>query len=139
MCSQSDDPTQHAAVIPQATDATLLRLAGDVVHQTFANGGGTYEGATLLPFTPKGGFAVGIGGINFPDTALTPEAIAWLARRVSGEHGTVYIGTWLDGGRVYIDAVEYYGADRMLAARARGVERGQIAIYDFEMGRPVML
>lgn len=137
MCSQSDDPTQHGAVIPATEDATVLRLAADVVHETFAKGGGTYEGRTLLPFHPDHGFAVGIGGINLPDTELTPAAIAWLARRVAGEHGTVYVGTWLDGGRLYVDAVEYIADEPR--ARARGVERGQIAIYDFEHDRAVML
>lgn len=139
MCSQHDDPTQHdGSVIPGSTDRTSLRQAAAIVADLVQNAGGTYE-RNLLPFTPKVGFAVGIGGVNIPEAEATPEALAWLLPRVAGEHGTSFVGTWADGGRVYIDAVEYYGADRMLAARARGVERGQIAIYDFEMARPVML
>lgn len=110
-------------------DSTLERQANVVLADLVANGGGTYEGKTLLPFTPTTGFAVGIGGIHLPADTVTAEAVVWAMKAVASEYETAFVGTWLDDGIVYFDAVHYVVAlDR---AMRLGQQAGQKAIYSF--------
>lgn len=110
-------------------DRITERAAKQVLADLVSNGGGTYERGTLLPFKPEGGFAVGIGGLNLPVNLVTVEAVAWAAKAVTTEYEAGFVGTWLHDGKVYFDAVAYYGdAKRALAA---GRAAGQEAIYDF--------
>ena len=121
------------------TDRVLLRQAAEVIATTAMYGGGTFEGRTLLRFNPDSGFAVGIGGITIDARQATVEAIAWLAPRVAGEYMTPYVGTWLQGDVLHIDAVRYFGADRYLDAIAEGEAAGQQAIYDFTDRKEIYL
>ena len=50
---------------------------------------------------------------------------------------SVLIGTWVDGPRIFVDAVESY-SDRDEAVRV-GRERGQLAIYDQSAGKVITL
>lgn len=120
-------------------DRTLQQQAANVMALTAENGGGTFEGKTLLPFTPDSGFAVGIGGVAIKADCATVETVAILMRAVPGEYMTTYVGTWLQGDVLHIDAVRYFGADRYLAAIAEGEAAGQQAIYDFTDGKDITL
>ena len=120
-------------------DRTLEAAAEQVVADLADHGGGTYERSTLLPFTPSDGFAVAIGGIHLPDDVVGPENAEWALRAVGGEYETSYVGTWLDDGVVYFDAVMYFGADRGAQAIAAGRFYEQKAIYDFGTKESVTL
>jgi hypothetical protein len=95
------------------------------------NGGGTYVQRTLESLRPIAGFAVGVGGLAVPVAECTAEVIAFLAKGVAGEYMADYVGTWLDDGIVYIDAVNLFGADDRAKAEACGRFYGQKAIFDF--------
>lgn len=106
-------------------DKVLADLAND--------SGGTYQAGTFLPQTWDSGFAVATErGLSLPAEWMTPSMLAWAIRQVSRENpGTSFVGTWLDKGVVFVDAVVYYAADRREAAIAAGRAAGQVAIYDF--------
>lgn len=120
-------------------DHVLAHEAANVLALTVENGGCTFEGKTLLVHTWDSGFAVGLGGVALPEAQATPEAIAWLARRVSGEFMTTYCGTWLKDGIVHLDAVRYFAPENYLGALAAGEEAGQQAIYDFAARKDITL
>lgn len=120
-------------------DKHVRKLAHEALARTVNDGGSTFEGRTMLPFTPGVGFSVGIGGAILPATTVTGEALAWLARRIAQEYETTYVGTWLNEGKVYVDAVRYFGAHGREDAIACAREHGQLAIYDFAAGEAIML
>jgi K+-transporting ATPase A subunit len=122
------------------TDAIANKAALAVIADLASNGGGTYGNSTLLPFKPPAGYAVGIGGLVMPAECATPSMVLWAFRQVSREHPTAsFIGTWLDNGVVYIDAVEYFATTRRPSAMLRGMECGQKAIFDFAAGEAITL
>lgn len=112
-------------------DRTQEQAASRVIADLVENGGGTYEQGTLLPFRPTSGYAVGIGGIHLPATAVTPEAVVWAMKAAASEYATYYVGTWLNDAVVYFDAVLYFGPERREAAMQAGRDAGQMAIYSF--------
>lgn len=112
-------------------DPTSLRAAAFAIATTVEHGGGTFERGTLLPFTPASGFAVAEGGIAIPASAVDQTTFRGLANAVAGEFDRKFVGTWLNGGTMHIDAVVYFSADRREAAIAAGRNWGQEAIYDF--------
>lgn len=120
-------------------DNTQERLANDVIARTVEDGGCTFEARTLLPFTPSVGYAVGIGGAKLPSMHVGPELLTWLAKAVASEYETVYAGTWLDNGIVYIDAVKYFGAGEDVRAIACARFYGQAALYDFAAGESIII
>jgi hypothetical protein len=122
-------------------DRTTRRIAADILARTVEHGGGTFEGATLLPFEPKVGYAVGIGGVAVPVQTLDIEMVAWVARAVASEYMTSHVGTWLNNGTVFIDAVRYFEAGPAGLARATQVARdaGQLAFYDFGNQKDITL
>ena len=118
-------------------DRILERQALAALDFTTVHGGGTFEGRTMLPFTPRDGYAVAIGGMTFKATDVTPDVLAWACRAVTGEWDTAFAGTWVDDGVFYIDAVQYVSnRDR---AMALGREHAQKAIYDFEAQEVITL
>jgi len=118
-------------------DQTFGQACADVLTDLAMNGGGTYEAKTLIPFTPCHGWAVGQAGIHLPARDVTVATIAWATKAVSSEYETSFVGTWLDGGVVYFDAVHYVVAvDR---ATSLGIEYGQKAIFDFARQEAVTL
>lgn len=105
----------------------------DLYRYTLNSGGGTFRASTLDPVTPAAGYAVALvpndGGVQCDAT----DAAAFMngIGRVRADYPAAeYIGTWNDGGRVYIDPVAIV-ADREsaleLARRLR-----QLAVYSFE-------
>lgn len=120
-------------------DSTLQQAALAVLVDTAERGGGTYERGTLLPFRPNSGYAVGIGGIKLPASDATAESIVWALKAVGGEYETSYVGTWLDSGTVYFDAVKYFGEGEEVRAIACARFYGQAAIYDFALGEAVLI
>lgn len=120
-------------------DATLHRAATQVVIDLAENGGGTYEWGTLLPFKPDTGFAVGVGGTRYPADAFDASTAAWLLKATGSEYGEVFVGTWLDSGTVYVDAVRYFNGSRRKDALLLGYQHEQKAIYDFGMAESIIL
>ena len=106
-----------------------------IVDATLTDGGGTFDALTLQPFRPTDGYAVAIDGITRKAADLAPYRIPILARHVAGEFGATFVGTWIDEGTVYIDAVAYV-RDRA-EALAMGRAANQIAVWDFAAGEAV--
>lgn len=109
-------------------DRILKRAANEALAFTAEHGGGTFEYKTLLLQEWQTGYVVAIGGITFKAECLTADVLAWAAKAVGGEYMTTYIGTWLDNGIVYIDAVRFLASK--VDAVLLGIEHGQKAIYD---------
>ncbi len=116
-------------------DRYLHRAASDVLVDLVNDGGGTYQAAILVPFKPEDGYAVAVGGVSVATSALTVELAAFLLKAVAGEYITPYVGTWLDGDVVCIDAVEYWRDFEYAMDKAR--EHGQKAIYSFTIKQSI--
>lgn len=101
----------------------------DIVSATAANGGGTFEAGTLLPFEPTDGYAVAIASVARLSVHTPAAQLVDTARRVAQEYGSSFVGTWVHEGYVYVDPVQYV-RDRERAIRI-GREHGQQAIYSF--------
>lgn len=112
-------------------DTTLERLADEAIADLAEHGGGTYEGRTLLAFTPSSGYAVGVGGFAMKAECVTADVIAFALKAVAGEYETTYAGTWLNDGLVYFDAVLYFNHLEQKRAAAAAAYFGQQAYYDF--------
>lgn len=122
-----------------SADRTLEAASNVVLSDLANNGGGTYERGTLLPFTPKVGYAVGIGGLHLPANIVTSRTVQWASKAAASEFNANYVGTWLKDGTVYFDAVRYFGPERRSDALLAGVAAGQEAIYDFAAGESIYL
>lgn len=120
-------------------DKTTARAVNTMLADLANDGGGTYESGTLLPFRPATGFAVALGGIHLPSTMLDAELLARFAKAVATEHAASYVGTWLKGGFVYIDAVKYFSAFSIQQALTEAREAGQQAIYSFSEQKDITL
>jgi len=114
-------------------DPAIAKVLADIAEQ----GGGTYESGTYLPFTPTDGFAVGIGGIRLPEATVTAAELTRWLRAVVTEYEASFVGTWRDGGLVYIDAVRYI-RDLPTALDVARVFR-QKAIFDFSTKSSIAL
>lgn len=109
-----------------------------VIAYTAEHGGGTFEQGTFLPFEPKSGYAVAIGGARVSAEADL-QVVRMLLHVVPQEYEASFVGTWLEGGTLFIDAVRYFAADRREAALLAGYQAGQQAIYDFAAGESIYL
>jgi hypothetical protein len=114
---------------PKEAHVDKITQAQQVLADLAENGGGTYNQRDLTPFSPIAGYAVAIGGAVMPAKDVTADSIIWTCRAVAGEYMTDLVGTWLNEGSVYIDAVRHI-RNRETAIRL-GQEAGQLAIYDF--------
>lgn len=119
-------------------DSILEQAIGQVAADLAENGGGTYEQGTLLPFRPTTGFAVAVGGVTIAASAPL-SVLGMLCRTVAGEYGESFVGTWLDGGTISIDAVRYFAGDQRASALLLGYQTGQKAIYDFGLQEDIVL
>lgn len=117
------------------TDPTATAAANVILADIANSGGGTYETGTLIPFRPTEGYAVGLGGIKLNTSLATADGILWATRHAAAEYGTSFVGTWLDGDTVHIDAVIYF-TDKASAVLA-GIRARQLAIYDFAAGEAI--
>jgi hypothetical protein len=120
-------------------DRTLERQANIGLADLAQDGGGTYQAGTLLKVVWPVGYVVGIGGVALPAANVDAATFVWAARMAATEYNGSFVGTWLDEGRVYFDAVEYFGADRREDAIQRGIALGQKAIYDFGAQADIIL
>ena len=103
---------------------------GQVLTETLANGGGTYDAATLEPIV-NGPWAVG-GRMTGQTIALRddPDLLPWVTfGAIVGlrSRGAVTIGTWVDEDVLYVDAVDLI-VDTNEAIRL-AARRGELAIY----------
>lgn len=116
---------------------TFIEPATLVPGYVAENGGGTFDAATLAPFSPADGYAVGmaIGTVAYQPIAaqLTDTMI-----RVAREWDASYVGAWIDDdGRAAIDPVIYVrDRDRAIAL---GRANRQRAIWDFAAGAVIPL
>ena len=114
----------------------------EVLADTLMGGGGTYDLSDVERVQPATGYAVGLrGGVDFPlgnlsDTRLEELAQAIILAVAGIRKGTAsYIGTWIDGDRLYIDPVIIFRDKEVALGRA--LSEGQLAIYDFTTGESI--
>lgn len=120
------------------TDITTA--AQTLVSATLANGGATMNPKTLAletePVTLVGG-ATDITGHRVPETSVaiddfTPEYAAEHIRRMSVLARDSYIGTWIEDGRVILDASDAF--ESLSVALFFAAERGERAVYTIGVG-----
>jgi hypothetical protein len=107
-----------------------MRTISDALDDTLRNGGGTFDALTLEPVT-SGPWAV---GGSLPGIVLDASGDGYHRRLAFGNayldlltSGARIIGTWIDDGRLYIDAIELIeSTDDALRLAA---ERGELAVY----------
>ena len=117
-------------------------LAQDVVRRTLDPSIG---GATVDPVTgaiPTEGLMVGKFANNdprnlvLPASEFTPEALqAHMAKNAKNftTPGT-HLGTWVDNGKVYVDASKQFPPSDLRAATKFGERTGQMSLYDIGKG-----
>jgi hypothetical protein len=100
-------------------------------NRILTDGGITVKSRTMLPVSPKRGYAVGQTkdtAIILPDTATDTDIhramfLVWL------QYGTRHIGAWHDQGLIHVDPSTIVQSKRDAIALAR--ENRQMAIYGF--------
>lgn len=116
----------------------MLEPVAHLLADLADHGGGTYEAGTYLPFTPRDGYAVAfIGGVKVSSRGCTLAVLERWLKAVATEHEASFVGTWLDGDMVYVDAVRYIRSRD--EAIAFGIEQHQLAIWDFAAGAAIKL
>lgn len=114
--------------------------AATLVSATLADGGASMNPKTLAletaPVTLVGG-ATDITGNRVPETSVpvddfTPEFAAEYIRRMSVLARDSYIGTWIENGRVILDASDAFTSLSMALFIAS--ERGERAVYTIGVG-----
>lgn len=121
-----DHPCESDATIGRPMTAERV----NVLSYTRQHGGGTFIAATysddgtaeLANLTD--GYAVGVS----PKGLTIPQAIA-------ASPAARYIGTWIDDGTLYVDAVIHTHNRRSAIALGRAFD--QLAIYDFAAGESI--
>jgi hypothetical protein len=97
-------------------NANVAMAALDAADDTLANNGGTYSGPALAvgPDAPRPltrvhvttGYAVGgLAAAGVIDVGAPRQAIADAIAGMFERCDAPYVGTWVDGGRIYVDAV----------------------------------
>lgn len=117
------------------------------VEQTLNNGGASRHAVDQSP-APSSGYMVGgapdNSGQKYHEQALAVHEFSARAVRAHAQDiqanvpqttAPVYQGSWLEGGRVVMDASNHY-QDRLQALRI-GRERGERAVYDLDSGSDV--
>lgn len=111
-----------------------------LVSATLADGGASMNPKTLdletAPVTLVGG-ATDITGSRVPETSValddfTPEFAADHIRRMSVLARDSYIGTWIENGRVILDASDAF--ESLSVALFFAAERGERAVYTIGVG-----
>lgn len=112
----------------------------DILTATLRDGGGTWS-SDLLPIGRWNVWAVGgsLPGQTIPlqeAAAPGPAGIDGAVARLQLD-GASYIGTWLDEGTVYIDAIDLIeDTDEAIKVAS---ERGELAIYNLATGQTIRL
>lgn len=109
----------------------------DILTTTLRDGGGTWS-RDLLPIGRWNVWAVGgsLPGYPVPQERATEQSPAGLVGAVARLQldGAVFIGTWLDNGIIYVDAVSLIeDTDEAIKVAS---ERGEPAIYNLALARP---
>jgi hypothetical protein len=110
---------------------------------TLVNGGGTFTLTGEQVLHRRGYYVGGLVpsaivaafGVSYIEDCLerfVQQHVGWTEDRED-----IYLGTWLNGGNVYIDLSEWVG-DRDQAI-GLGRERGELAVWDCERGEEVTL
>jgi hypothetical protein len=114
--------------------------AQTLISATLSEGGATMNPKTLAletsPVTLVGG-ATDITGSRVPETSVpvddfTPEFAADYIRRMSVLAKDSYIGTWIEDGRVVLDAADAF--ESLSVALFFAKERGERAVYTIGAG-----
>lgn len=124
----------------------LISAAQILVSATLADGGATMNPKTLTlvsdsePLTLVGG-ATDITGNRVAETSVpvddfTPEYAAQYIRRMTVLARDSYIGTWIEDGRVILDASDAFTT--ISAALFIASERGERAVYTIGVGETVV-
>jgi hypothetical protein len=94
---------------------------------TLANGGGTFEASSLEPVT-SGPWAVG-GAKGISTLVVRPDSLPAFVDACYAvlKTGAPFLGTWVDGGVIHVDAVDLV-EDRQTAFDL-AFERGEASIY----------
>lgn len=111
-----------------------------ILSDLAANGGGTYDAVSLVPFTPSDGFAVGVGGLTLHMPAVTvAEAgdIEGIMRDLGAGMSVSYVGTWLQGETLHLDGVVYFPEDDRQGAARCAIMMSQRAFYGFAEGKDI--
>ncbi len=108
------------------------------IAKTVDQGGGTFA-TDGTPFEPESGYAVGVGGIILDPATTGAFRLRHAFRQVHKDFGGNYVGTWLDEGQLYVDAVAYLWSDERDAAISLARSCNQLAIYDFAAGESITL
>lgn len=123
-------------------DRIDLHLAADnAAVRTLADGGGTFTVKTLAAVTPTEGYAVGgiLPAITLDAAALRILALSNTILRMrdalAARGDAIYVGTWYDTGRAYVDAVIILPDLASAGILARTL--GERAIYAFETGETI--
>ena len=107
----------------------------ELVADLREKGGGTYTKGFLARRNYNTGYAVAKAGISLPASIMDePEALRFILYAVGQEFDTPLVGTWLDDGRVYFDAVQYFQGWAAQPAIRFAVEHNQQAVWDFAAG-----
>jgi hypothetical protein len=120
-------------------------IASKLVHDGIRNGGTTIVRATGRPFDGDTGYVVGSSGnvTTFTIDAsrhgeamnldyLVYPVVDWF---LALPEDVPCVGSWFDGGTLYIDAVEII-ADRSVALQA-ALRRNELAIYDLSANKEI--
>lgn len=106
-----------------------IRLHNDLVER----GGGTYHADTLTPVTVESDDEWWCVGLTGGVVGTRRNNLAALARQVRGTTG--YVGTWEEGGVVYVDPVAL--VSNLADAIALAEEHDQLAIYGLHNGETI--
>lgn len=118
----------------------ILAAANLLISTTLADGGASMNPTTLAletsPVTLVGG-ATDITGNRVPETSVavddfTPEFAAEYIRRHTVLAKGSHIGTWMENGRVILDASDAFTSLSMALFIA--AERGERAVYTIGVG-----
>jgi hypothetical protein len=106
----------------------VTKRAAALLTETMDKGGATFEARTLRPVT-SGGWCVGGGMPGYTFVADSADPMRGLTSAIDGliEDGARRIGTWLDDGVVYVDAIDIITNTDEAIRLARS--RGEKAIY----------
>lgn len=111
-----------------------IRIARTVLSQTLEHNGGTFtrRGKTVEPRNvwavggKEPGITINLKG-DEPVQAIVETIARFIQQAPYTDRGT-YIGTWVDGGTLYLDVVDLI--ENTATAIAVAAERGEKAIYN---------
>lgn len=114
----------------------MASIAETLLARTARDGGCTVSLESGEVASHTDGFYVdgvdGVDAIIFPVGSPLHKYVGAVNRIANATGGLGYVGTWTDGGMVYVDASEWY-ADAETALRV-GRERGELEVWEIAGG-----